>query len=66
MAARFRGLAVDLEALGRCIEESLTDYREPYPGAKDRVVQALTVMIIAWVSSLLRGIAEARLREMQP
>ena len=66
VAARFRGLAEDRDALNLCIEESLADYQEPYPGAKDRVVQALTVMIIAWVSSLLRGIAEERLREMQP
>lgn len=66
VAAQFRGLAEDREALHQCIEERLADYREPYPGAKDRVVQALTVMIIAWVSSLLRAMAEKRLREMQP
>ena len=66
VAAQFQGLAEDREALHQCIEERLADYREPYPGAKDRVVQALTVMIIAWVSSLLRAMAEKRLREMQP
>ena len=66
VAARFRGMAEDRDALNLCIGESLADYREPYPGAKDRVVQALTVMIIAWVSSLLRAMAEKRLREMQP
>ena len=59
-------MAEDRDALNLCIGESLADYREPYPGAKDRVVQALTVMIIAWVSSLLRAMAEKRLREMQP
>ena len=64
VASRFRGLAEDRDALGLCIRESLADYREPYPGAKIRVEQALTVMILAWVSSLLRGKAEDMLKEM--
>ena len=65
VAARFRGLAEDRNALSKCIRESLDDYREPYPGAKVRVEQALTVMVLAWISSLLRGRAEAILKEMQ-
>ena len=65
VASRFRGMAEDREALSRCIRESLDGYREPYPGAKARVEQALTVMLVAWVSSLLRGKAEAMLQEME-
>ena len=64
VASRFRGLAEDREALGQCIRESLSNYREPYPGAKDRVEQALTVMTVAWISSLLRAKAEDLLKEM--
>ena len=64
VASRYRGLAEDRDALGRCIRESLDDYHEPYPGAKQRVEQALTVMVLAWVSSLLRGMAEQKLKEM--
>ena len=65
-ASRFQGLAEDRDALSRCICESLDGYREPYPGAKVRVEQALMVMILAWVSSLLRSKAEAILKEMNP
>ena len=64
VASRFRGLAEDREALSRCIRESLADYREPYPGARERVEQAIVVMILAWISSLLRSMAEERLKEM--
>ena len=64
VASRFRGLAEDREALSRCIRESLADYREPYPGARARVEQAIMVMILAWVSSLLRSKAEDMLKEM--
>ena len=64
VASRFRGMAEDRAAVSRCIRESLDDYREPFPGAKDRVEQALIVMILAWVSSLLRARAEGMLKEM--
>lgn len=36
------------------LEEILADYREPVPGAKERVAQVLKVMLTAWAASLLR------------
>ena len=35
----------------QAIETTLADYREPVPGAKDRVRQVLRVMITAWIAA---------------
>jgi hypothetical protein len=48
-------------ALRACIRESLADYVEPTPGAKDRVEQVLVVMLCAWASSQLQKQAENHL-----
>ncbi len=58
VAAKLRDLAMDQSALSRCIHESLADYREPVPGAKERVEQVLLVMLTAWASAQLRHEAE--------
>ena len=58
VAAKYQGLMEDQEALRCCIRESLADYKEPEPGARDRVEQVLMVMLCAWASSLLQKEAE--------
>ncbi|MGM9668445.1 MAG: DUF1836 domain-containing protein [Faecousia sp.] len=40
------------------MEKCLADYREPVPGAKDRVKEVLQVMLLAWGSSQLQAQAE--------
>ena len=35
----------------QAIEATLLDYREPIPGAKERVAQVLRIMLTAWVSA---------------
>ena len=64
VAAKLRDLAADQEAFGRALEESLADYREPFPGAKQRVEQVLRVMLTAWASAQLQREASAMLDEM--
>jgi len=61
VAAKYQGLMEDKEALRACIRESLEDYEEPVPGAKERVEQVLMVMLCAWASSLLQKQAENHL-----
>ena len=61
VAARLRDLASDQTALGKAIEESLSDYREPFPGARERVEQVLRVMLTAWASAQLQREAAALL-----
>ena len=58
VAARFTGLMNDQQALLDCIHESLADYKEPVPGAKERVEQVLAVMLFAWESCQLQKQAE--------
>ena len=42
------------QGLEKAMDEALTGYAEPCPGAKRRVEQALEVMLTAWFSSQLQ------------
>ena len=64
VAAKLRDLAADQRALTLCIRESLADYREPTPGAKERVEQVLLIMLTAWASAQLRREAEALVNKL--
>ena len=43
------------------IAETLDDYEEPVPGAKERISKALRVMLTAWVAARMKQEAEAML-----
>ena len=47
------------------ISEYLADYDEPTPGARDRVAQALRVMLIAWLATRMLQAVDVALAEMQ-
>ena len=47
-----------------CIAKELASYREPVPGAKERVAKVLTIMLTAWASAQLRLAAEQMLQEL--
>ena len=47
-----------------CIAKELADYREPVPGAKERVAKVLAIMLTAWASAQLRQAAEQMLQEL--
>ena len=40
------------------LEETLTDYQEPVPGAKERVLQVLRIMLTAWIAARMTREAE--------
>ena len=63
LAARAK-LSDDRERLRRALDESLADYPEPVPGARERVEQALRVMLIAWSAAQLRQQAEQMLEQL--
>ena len=50
LAARARHIGGD-QNWDQALEEAATDYIEPYPGARERVIQVLRVMLMAWISS---------------
>lgn len=47
------------------MDEALADYREPVPGARDRVEKALRVMMTAWVAARMRQEAEKQLEQLE-
>ena len=49
----------------QAMEAALADYREPVPGARQRVEKALRVMMTAWVAASLRQAAEKQLDELK-
>ena len=50
------------QARNAALEDALSGYREPVPGAKERVRQALRIMLTAWIAGRLRQEAEQMLR----
>lgn len=45
-------------------EQVLSDYREPYPGARDRVRRGLQVIVTAYAAARLKGKAERMLKAL--
>ena len=46
------------------MESVLTSYREPVPGARDRVRKVLRTMLTAWVASRLKLETEEMLKSL--
>lgn len=57
LAARAQHLD-DEGALQRALDETLADYHEPVPGARERVEKVLRIMLTAWVAARMRQKAE--------
>ena len=53
LAARARHIGGD-ESWDVALDAATADYVEPYPGAKERIIQVLRVMLTAWISSRLQ------------
>lgn len=47
------------------LEEVLTGYEEPIPGARDRVKKVLQIMLTAWAAALLRQQAEQMVQSLK-
>ena len=54
LAARARYIGGTKE-WGEAVREVMEDYVEPYPGAKEKIIQVLRIMLTAWVASRLRA-----------
>ena len=44
--------------------EATAEYHEPVPGARERVIRVLRIMLTVWVSNMLRLEAERQLKEL--
>lgn len=47
------------------LDEALSNYAEPMPGAKDRVKETLRIMLTAWLAARLAQAAERMLGQLQ-
>ena len=47
------------EEIRRAVTETLTDYAEPYPGARKKLIDALTVMTLGFVAAEIKKDADA-------
>ena len=63
LAARSRHIG-GTEQWDEAVESVLTDYREPVPGAKERVRKVLRTMLTAWVANRLRMETEEMLKNL--
>ncbi len=64
LAARAKQLD-DPAAWELAMEQALSDYREPVPGARERIEKALRVMLTAWIAARMRWEAERLLSELE-
>lgn len=60
LAARAKELYRE-EERDALLEQTMADYKEPVPGARDRVKQALRIMLTAWLAARMRQEAEKML-----
>jgi len=63
LAARARELYEPQEAEA-LLSQTMADYEEPMPGAKERVEKALRIMLVAWLAARMRQEAERMLSEI--
>jgi DNA-binding transcriptional MerR regulator len=62
LAARVRELDLNRDSL---LDQFLESYREPVPGARERVRRVLQVMLTAWLAARMRQEAEQMLRQLE-
>ena len=64
LAARAKQLD-DPKLWEKALEEALSDYREPVPGARERIEKALRIMLTAWIAARMRQAAEQLVEELK-
>ena len=63
LAARARYIG-GTEAWDDALEKVMADYAEPYPGAREKIIQVLRIMLTAWIASRMRQEAERMLKSL--
>ena len=64
LAARARHIGGDQD-WDQALAEAASGYQEPYPGARDRVIQVLRVMLMAWISSRFQAQVSEMVSKLQ-
>ena len=63
LAARARHMGGSTE-WGEALEEVMADYAEPIPGAKEKIIQVLRIMLTAWVAARLKDQVDGMIAEL--
>ena len=63
LAARARELDAG-DQWQQAMDETLADYREPFPGAKARIETVLRIMLTAWIATRMRQEAETMIAQL--
>ncbi|MBQ2855459.1 MAG: DUF1836 domain-containing protein [Oscillospiraceae bacterium] len=63
LAARARYIG-GTESWDDALEEVTRDYHEPVPGARDKLIRVLKIMLTVWVANTLRNAAEKMIAEL--
>lgn len=63
LAARARHIGGN-QGWDEALEEATASYAEPYPGARDRIIQVLRAMLMAWIASRFREQVEGLVNQL--
>ena len=63
LAARARHIGGGKE-WGEALEEVMEGYAEPYPGARDKIIHVLRVMLTAWVAARLKAQVDEMIKKL--
>ena len=64
LAARARYIGGTKE-WGEALAEVMASYEEPYPGARDKIIQVLRIMLTAWVTSRLKSQVDEMISQLK-
>lgn len=64
LAARARHMG-GTKAWDDALEEVMQGYAEPYPGAREKIIQVLRIMLTAWVVSSLRHQVDQMIEDLK-
>ena len=63
LAARARHMGGSTE-WGEALEEVMANYAEPFPGAKEKIIHVLRIMLTAWVTARLQDQVDAMIAKL--
>ena len=63
LAARARHIGGSKE-WGEAMDEVMESYAEPFPGAKEKVIRVLRIMLTAWIAARLKDQTDAMIAEL--
>ena len=63
LAARARYIG-GTKAWDDALLEITEDYREPVPGAREKLINVLKIMLTVWCANMLKSQAEAMIRQL--